>query len=314
MIIAGSTPPTQGMLCALVKKRLKVPFVYTLQDIFPDSMVNARMTSKGSIIWRIGRKIEDYTYRNADKIIVISKDFKQNIMDKGVPEEKIVIIPNWVDTSSVYPIERKDNVLFSRYNIPKDKYYICYNGNIGHSQDMGVLLGAAKILKGQLSGVRFILVGDGAEKEEVSQRIDDENIDNVIMLPFQPYEDIAHVFSLGDAGLIISKPGIGGSSVPSKTWGIMAAGRPILCCFDLDSELSKLVERVDCGITAKAGDIESLMQAVRWLYGNRNEAADKGKCGWAYVKNNASKDVCTSQYIAVIRGVAGASKDEQKSL
>ena len=95
LIYSASTPPTQGLLCAKVKKKLSkryghnVPFVYNLQDIFPDSLVNAKMTRKGSLIWKLGRKIEDYTYRHADRIITISEDFKKNIMDKGVPEEKI---------------------------------------------------------------------------------------------------------------------------------------------------------------------------------------------------------------------------------
>lgn len=98
IISAGSTPPTQGILCSLVKKKLSrkykrnVPLVYALQDVFPDSLVNAGMAKKGSLIWKIGRKIEDYTYRNADQIVVISEDIKRNILEKGVPEAKIQLI------------------------------------------------------------------------------------------------------------------------------------------------------------------------------------------------------------------------------
>jgi len=113
VILCGSTPPTQGMLCGLIKKRLSrkakrnIPFVFILQDIFPDSLVNAKMTKKGSLIWKIGRKIENYAYRSADRIIVISEDFKRNIMEKGVPEERIAVIPNWVNTDKVYPVKRR---------------------------------------------------------------------------------------------------------------------------------------------------------------------------------------------------------------
>ena len=98
IILSGSTPPTQGLLCSLVKKKLKVPFIYNLQDVFPDSLVHAGMARKNSILWKIGRKIEDYTYKNTDKIIVISQDIKENIMAKGVPESKIGIVHNWIDT------------------------------------------------------------------------------------------------------------------------------------------------------------------------------------------------------------------------
>jgi len=308
LIFAGSTPPTQGALCALVKKKLskkykkKVPFIYNLQDIFPDSLVTAKMTKKGSLIWKIGRKIEDYTYKNADKIIVISEDFKRNIMEKGVPEDKIVIIPNWVDTEKVYPIERKDNVLFERFGLDADKYYICYSGNIGHSQNMRMLLDAAKELAEEMPDLRFVLIGEGAAKDEVEKAVKDENITNVIMLPFQPYEEISHVFSLGDAGLIISKPGIGNSSVPSKTWSILAAERPIIASFDDNSALSKLICEIGCGVTAKASEeTEPLKTAIRTLYSDIENAASIGKKGRVYLKEYLDKDKCVGAYIDIIK-------------
>lgn len=100
LIYVASTPPTQGALAALVKKFKHKPFVYNLQDIFPDSLVGTGLAKKGGLLWKIGRVIETFTYRNADKIIVISEDFKSNIMAKGVPEEKIVVVYNWVDEDS----------------------------------------------------------------------------------------------------------------------------------------------------------------------------------------------------------------------
>ncbi len=163
-VFAASTPPTQGLLCGMVKKRLKVPFVYNLQDIFPDSLVNAKMTKKGSLIWKLGRKIEDFTYRSAAKLIVISEGYKRNIMEKGVPEEKIVVIPNWVDTDQVYPIAREDNILFERYNLDRSRFYVCYSGNIGHSQNLELLLDAARKLKTELPDLCFVLIGEGAAK------------------------------------------------------------------------------------------------------------------------------------------------------
>lgn len=317
VILSGSTPPTQGTLCALVKKRLskkygrQVPLVFTLQDIFPDSLVNAKMTREGSIIWKIGRKIEDFTYRNADKIIVISEDFKRNIMAKGVSEEKIVIIPNWVDTNQVYPVDRKDNILFDRYNLDRDKFYICYSGNVGHSQNLQLLIDAAKALQADMPDVCFVIIGEGAAKEELAQMIVKENLSNVILLPFQDYEDIAHVFSLGDAGLIISKPGIGGSSVPSKTWSIMAAGRPVLASFDGDSSLAKLVADAGCGLNAQAGDLGALICAVKQLYSDRQKAMNMGTIGRNYIVDYLSKEKCTGMYVSTLKEAVSGGKEHE---
>lgn len=303
VVFGASTPPTQGILCALVAKRLKVPFVYNLQDIFPDSLVNANMTKKGSLIWKIGRKIEDFTYRSADKIIVISEGFKRNIMEKGVPEEKIVVVPNWVDTEQVYPVAREDNVLFDRYGLDRSKFYVCYSGNIGHSQNLELLLDAARTLKTELPDMRFVLIGEGAAKEELERTVQAEGIDNVIILPFQPYEEISHVFSLGDAGLIISKPGIGGSSVPSKTWSIMAAERPIIASFDEDSELAQLVREQKVGISVNAGDCQRLVDAVKQIYSDRQAAVEMGKNSRRYVKEYLDKERCTGMYVETIKSV-----------
>ena len=307
IVYSSSTPPTQGMLSALVAKRLskkyrrKVPFVYNLQDIFPDSLVNAGMTKKDSLIWKIGRKIEDFTYKSADKIIVISNGFKKNIIAKGVPESKIVVIPNWIDTSYVYPVDRKDNVLFDRYNLDRDKFYVCYSGNIGHSQNLGLLYKAAIRLQKEMPDVCFVLIGEGAAKEKFETKIKEKGLTNIILLPFQPYEDIAHVFSLGDVGLIISKPGIGNSSVPSKTWSIMAAGKPALASFDKNSELSRLIITEKCGLCSNPKSVDDFIVKLLQLKCQKNLAEQMGNNGSNYVNEFLSKDNCTSKYIKVLK-------------
>lgn len=312
VLVSVSTPPTQGILCGLVARKLKIPFIYNLQDVFPDSMVIANMTKKGSLIWKIGRKVEDFTYRHADKIIVISEDFKRNIMEKGVPEEKIVVVPNWVDPTSVYPVERRDNILFDRFGLDRDKFYICYSGNIGHSQNLRLLMDAAKLLKTDLPDMRLVLIGDGMMKDELEKMIRDEAIDNVVLLPFQPYEEIAHVFSLGDAGLIISKAGTGGSSVPSKTWSIMAAERPIIASFDEESRLSTLIEEAGCGVTVKPDDLDVLVEAIKTLYNDRENGIAMGKTGRRYLLENLDKEKCVAAYVDTIKSVVEAHKQGKK--
>lgn len=299
VMLIASTPPTQGVMAAFVKKIRHIPFVYNLQDIFPDSLVHTGLTRKGSLLWKIGRKIEDFTYRSADKIIVISEDFKKNIIAKGVPENKIVVVPNWADTEDVYPIDRKDNILIKRYNLDLNKFYITYSGNIGYTQNMDMLLDTAKEITNE--DIRFILIGEGAAKENVERRVKEEQIENVIMLPFQPYEDIAHVFSLGDAGLIISKPGVSSNSVPSKTWSIMAAERPILASFDKDSELCRLIEKVGCGVTVQAGDKEALKEKIEELYNQKEK--QMGKKGREYLQTYLNKDKCVGMYVETLKSV-----------
>ena len=115
--------------------------------------------------------MEKITYKYADKIIVISEDFKKNLLAKGVPEEKIVVVYNWVDQNAVVDIPREKNKLFEMYGLDRSKFYVTYNGNIGLSQNMDMLLSVAEELKTSNSDIHFVLVGTGAYLDEVKRMV-----------------------------------------------------------------------------------------------------------------------------------------------
>ena len=299
LIYLASTPPIQGVLGGLLKKIKKVPFVYNLQDIFPDSLAGTGLAKKDGLLWKIGRVIENFTYRNADKIIVISEDFKRNIMEKGVPEDKIVVVYNWVDEEAVKHVPREENKLFDMYGLDRKKFYVTYSGNIGLTQNMDMLLEVAKELE-EDPNIKFVLIGEGAYKKRVEEIIAEKNIGNVTLLPFQPYEDISHVFSLGDVGLVISKPGVGENSVPSKTWSILSASRPVLANFD-ENELKSIVAENQCGIFTKAGDKEAFKQAILDLYHDREHCEQLGRNGREFILKNLTRAVGTQKYVDVIK-------------
>ena len=326
VMFISSTPPILGSCAAMVKRHTRVPLVYNLQDIFPDSLVNNGLASKGGLLWKIGRVIEDFTYRHADKIIVISEDFKKNIMAKGVLEDKIVVVYNWVDQDAVVDIPREENKLFDKYGLDRSKFYVTYNGNVGLSQNMDMLLDVAEeFLQSEglecseglesldCKDIHFVIVGEGAYKAEVDRQVKERNLTNVHLLPFQPYEDISHVFSLGDVSLVISKPGTGAASVPSKTWSIMSASRPVLANFD-ENELKDILEGTiqssglknpqgPCGIFTKAGDKEAFKAAILKLYQNHQLGIEYGQNGRQFILDNLTKEVGTKKYVDVIKDV-----------
>ncbi|MDE7345418.1 MAG: glycosyltransferase family 4 protein [Muribaculaceae bacterium] len=301
VVFLSSTPPIQGMIGALLNKWRKIPFIYNLQDVFPDSLLNNGIAKKNGFLWKIGRLIEDFTYKNADKVIVISEDFKKNIMAKGVPEEKIAVIYNWVDQNAVVDIPREKNKLFDLYGLNRNKFYITYNGNIGLSQNMDMLMDVAESLQSN-PDIQFVLVGDGAYIEDVKKIVAKKQLDNVHLLPFQPYEDISLVFSLGDVSLVISKPGTGSASVPSKTWSIMSASRPVLANFD-ENELKEIINKHKCGIFTKAGDKDAFINAILKLYHNRELCNTYGKNGRKFVLNNLTREIGTQKYVDVMKSI-----------
>ena len=150
--------------------------------------------------------------------------------------------------------------------------------------------------------IQFVLVGNGAYLDKVKEIIAARNIKNIHLLPFQPYEDIAQVFSLGDVSIVISKAGVGANSVPSKTWSIMSASRPVLASFD-ENELKTIIESTNSGIFTKAGDKDAFVAAIKKLYGDRELCEKMGKNGRQFVLSNLTKDAGTKKYVEIIKSV-----------
>ena len=308
VMFISSTPPIQGAMAGLVKKcrRDHIPMVYNLQDIFPDSLVGTGLAKKGGLLWKIGRVIENFTYRNADKIIVISQDFKRNIMAKGVPEEKIEVIYNWVDADAVQPVAKEENPLYEEFGLSREAFTVVYAGNLGNAQNIRIILDAAKRFDDD--GVQFVIFGTGGLEEDIRRRIAEEGLTNVRLLPLQPYERVSHVYSLGDACVVSCKEGLGGSAMPSKTWTIMSCGRPVIASFD-EGELKEIIEGASagsasvgpCGVFTHAGKVEEFAEAVRSLMADRDRCEQMGRNARAFILENLTKEVGTRKYVEVIK-------------
>jgi len=276
--------------------------IYNLQDIFPDSLINAGLTHRGSLAWRIGRTIENKTYKYADKIIVISEGFKKNIMEKGVPEEKIELIPNWVDEAAITPIKREDNPLFDRLKLDRACFYVVYSGNIGKSQNIEMLLKVAELLIDE-KDIRFVVIGNGVCRDELFEKSQKRNLDNIRLIDFLPYNDISYVFGLGDVGLVMSKAGIGGSSVPSKAWSIMCAERPILASFDHGSELESVIKKAECGVCVSPDDATALASEILLMRDDPERCKSYGSNGRKYVLENLTKERGCSKLVQLIESI-----------
>lgn len=294
-----STPPIMGIMAARIKKRRKIPFVYILQDIFPDSLVGTGLTRKGSLLWKIGRLIENYTYKYADKIIVISQDFKRNIMAKGVPEEKIEVVYNWVDQNATVPVDNENNELFEEFGISRDKFRVVYAGNLGNAQNIEIIVNAARKLKDNLN-IQFIIFGKGGLEEEIKTAKAKEQLDNLMILPLQPYERVSKVYGLGHLCIVACKPGLGGAAMPSKTWSIMSSGRAVLANFD-EGELKEILENNECGVFTKADDLDGFIKAIEDLSQHPEKCTEMGANGREFILNNLTREVGTSKYVNVIK-------------
>ena len=301
VMLIASTPPTQAAMAALIKKCTGRPFVYNLQDIFPDSLVGAGFSNEGSILWKIGRVIENFTYKNADKIVVISEAFKQNIMAKGVPENKIEVVYNWVDQKAVVPVEKEYNPLFEELGINKKKFHVVYAGNLGNAQNIDVIIDSAKEMVGDKE-VEFLIFGTGGLKEQFVEKVKNYGINNVKFFPLQPMERVSQVYGLGDACVVSCKPGLGGAAMPSKMLSIMSAGRAVVASFD-EGELTYILNHYNCGRYAPAGDMQAFVKIIREMVADRKACEEMGRNARQLILDQFTREYGTSRYVDIIRKV-----------
>ena len=298
----GSTPPTMGIVGTIIKKFKKKPFVFNVQDVFPDSLVTTGITEKGSLIWKFGNWISDKSYDNADKIITISNSMKENLIMKGVPENKLLTIHNWIDADVIKPIDKTDNYLFDELNLPREKFYVVYAGNLGNAQGAEVIIDAAKLLKDNLD-IHFVIFGNGTKKEEIESKILNEKLNNINLFNLRPSKDVPYVYSLGNISIITCKKGTGEAGLPSKTWSILATATMPIVCFDLNSDLSKLIIENNLGIAIEPEDSKSLKEAIEVAYSDEKKCVAMGQNGRKLVEKYYSKTYCTSKYIEALKEV-----------
>ena len=297
-VFTGSGPPSQGVIVGLAKKISRnKKVIYNLQDIFPDSLITSGIATEKSTAIKIGRLMERFTYRNADAIITISDDMKENVVRKGVDPQKVTVIRNWIDIRKIKPIDKMNNRLFDELKLERNRFYVVYAGNLGKVQGIEVIIIAAELLRDQ-HDIQFVIFGNGSEEDNIKRKATD--FPNISVFPLQPQERVSEVYSMGDVSIIPCKPGTGGSGMPSKTWTIMATGTPIIASFDLGGEMEKTIREAGCGCCIHAGNAEDLATAIMELKEKPETVMTMGQNARRYAEKQVTKEQAVLKYIEKI--------------
>lgn len=292
-VILADAPTLWSGLPLLIKAILPgVPFIYVVHDIYPDVLVKAGMLHSPRIVNMI-ESIEEYYYSRAGAISVLSTGFQDNLLQKKVPPKKLAIIPACVDTNFFQPYAH-ENFFRERWNL-KDKFVVLYAGNIGFTQGLEVVLDAAKHLEA-CPDIQFVIVGEGSTREELLAKAEAEKLSQVQFHPFQPREDVPYLYSMADVCLVTLNKDINVESVPSKTYTIMAAGRPVIATANQDTEVWNLLEQSQAGVCCPPGDAETLSKAILDMYQSPGIRKEKGEKGREFVARHYSRSVASQQY------------------
>jgi len=276
-----------------------VPFVYHVQDVYPDVAIQSGALRPG-VFASLLACLERATYRLGAAIPVISEGFVELMVDKGVARNKIALIPNCVDTDLIRPLPRLTPL---RRQLGLDsKFVVLYAGNIGFGQGLEAVIEAASLLVNQTS-IHFLMVGEGATLESLKGMVRQMALPNVTFIGFQPRENVPDVLATADISLAPLKKGIALRSVPSKVWSIMASGRPMIISVDDTSDTYRIVTTVGAGIAVEPENPEALCQAIQSMYTSRASLEMMGVRGRAYVESNLGRCVAANRFEELLQQV-----------
>lgn len=246
--------------------------------------------------------MEKFIYSKAAAVSVISNGFKLNLCAKGVPENKLHVIPNFVDIEFIRPLPRKNS--FSSVHGLEDRFAVLFAGNIGLSQGLERVLEAAAILE-EYPEILFLIVGNGASKSSLIEAAERMKLKNVQFLPFLPHDDVPKLYASSDVCLVPLRRGLTEESVPSKVFSILGAAKPLIASVDEGSDTWRFVQDAECGLCIKPEDPRALAEAIISLYHDRELGIRMGLNGRKFVENNFSRQKIARQYEELFMKVIG---------
>ena len=264
LLFIVSNPPFIGLIGPLLKLLRNQKYVILVYDIYPDVLINVEKFSDSSLVIKLWRKINNKVYEGAEIVFTIGDGMKQ-VLEKQINSKKtlnnsLIVIPNCADPKYIKPIAKKNNEFSKKYD-QLDKLSIMYSGNFGKTHSFDIILNVAKNLLNEKL-INFFLIGEGSQKKHINSRITNENISNIISLPFQDESIFPEVLASADISLITMAKGTERLMVPGKIYYSMAAGSALIGIANDNSELAKIIIDNKCGIVIPPDNENKLIEAL----------------------------------------------------
>lgn len=299
-------PATVQFSAAAIRLFRRIPLVYDIQDLWPDSLAASGMFTNRFGLWCVDRVCR-ILYRLAKKIVVLSPGYKDELIKRGVPQDKLEVIYNWCDDSNAAPV-KKDPALASQLGLA-GHFNVMFAGNLGKGQALGSVLAAAEIVQAKYPDVRFVFVGDGVEAEGLKQKAQSLRLSNVLFLGRRPVSQIGGIMNLADVLLVhLKNNDLYAKTIPSKTQAYMAAGKPIL--IGVKGDAADLVLRAKAGFECEPENPESIAGQIERLRAMPKEELEKmGENGKAFYMQELDRRIGAKRFEEIFRLVARGRDD-----
>lgn len=302
VVISKTDPPMVGVLAALVAQVRRIHRVNWLQDVFPEVAQAAGIKVAGGLVGGVVVAVRDWSLRGAINV-VLGERMKSLLQARGVAS--LVVLPNWADGQAIRPLRSDSNALRSEWNLA-GRFVVGYSGNLGRVHDSSAIIDAAERLRDDATVV-FVFIGGGKQSDALRRAVVQRGLTNVVFRPYQPRETLAMSLTLPDVHLVSLRPEFEGMVVPSKVYGVMAAGRPCIFIGDEKGEVAALLRDGDCGVTVPAGGGAALAQAILAMRDDPGRCAAMGESARRMFEARFDMPVALAQWDRVLDGVRGAA-------
>src|SRR4051812_728732 len=281
VVLCGTDPPVIGDVALLVARRHGAPLVVITEDVFPEIALALGRLNEG-VVARLLRSLVRVYLTRADRVVVLGETMRARVTGKGVDDSRLRVIPNWADVDAILPTEKANE--WSRAHELDASFVVMHAGNVGHAQDLDSLV-HADVLLAEVQDLETVIIGTGARRVELEQLALGLQAPHVRFLEFQPRAVLSQVLATADVHVVGLARGLAGYIVPSRLYGVLAAGRAVIAATEEASEVAQIVRSQECGIVVPPGDPASLAAAIAECREGLYDLAEMGRRARRYAES-----------------------------
>jgi colanic acid biosynthesis glycosyl transferase WcaI len=305
IVVAKTDPPMISVIAAWVARRRSAILVNWFQDVFPEIAQRLGLRGFKGTLGRIALKLRNYSLNIASANVVLGSRMAEYV--STLPgARQVTIIENWSDGALVRPIPRAANEFRREWGLD-NRFVVGYSGNMGRAHEFETILRACELLRSQTE-VIFLFIGEGRQRKWIHEEVARRGLGNVMFRPYQARESLALSLGASDLHLVTLQPSMEGLIVPSKYYGIAAAGRPVIFVGDIDGEIARALTRDECGVAIGTGDSSGLASAIQEMHANADETERMGARARLAFERLYDRPVGLLNWTALLRNISTATK------
>lgn len=304
VIVVKTDPPLLSVPVALVARARGAVLIPWLQDLYPEVAVAYGLGIANGPLGRLLSAMRDRSLRRAARVVAIGTLMAERIARRGVARARIAVIPNWSNDAGVVPLPTHAPALRRAWDIAPDAFVLAYSGNLGRAHEYDTLLDAATRLR-ERADIVFLFIGGGHMSDRLADEVRARGLTSFRFAPYQPRAALSESLSLGDAHWLSLRPAFEGLIVPSKVFGICAAGRAVLAVCALDGEVARLVVPAGAGLAVEPGDDAALAEMIAALAADPARTAAMGRAARAMLDGGYTRAHALARWRDLLAAVCG---------